>query len=279
MAKFGLIGYPISHSKSPALFMAGYPDYNHTYELLEERDLLAAINKFTDSDLQGVNVTAPFKDAVLEFTPFPDRIVSLLGSANVLIKGPEFSKEYPMLRSFNTDYYGVKNTVAELLDGDGGCYAGADRCTDAERSLLEEVKNVLVVGAGGAGKAAALAMHDMGYNVVLANRSADKAGRFAEKIGVEYAPLERLAECVESADMIIYALSFMLDGFDKYDFRGKVIFEANYANPLLSPDRGVESGLYISGKKWLFHQAIPAFELFTGEAPNVVLMRGVIGLL
>ncbi len=279
MAKFGLIGYPISHSKSPALFRAAYPNYEHSYELLEEKDLLTAINRFTDSDLKGVNVTAPFKDAVLDFTPFPDRVVSLLGSANVLIKGPEFSREYPVLRSFNTDYYGVRDTVAEMLACDGDCTAGRDACADAGRKLLKGVKNVLVVGAGGAGKAAALAMKDMGYKVVLANRSADKAGRFAAKIGVEYAPLERLAECVGNADMIIYALSFMLDGFDKYDFRGKAIFEANYANPLLSPDKGVESGLYISGKRWLYHQAVPAFELFTGEAPNEVLMRGVIGLL
>ncbi len=272
MAKFGLIGYPISHSKSPALFRAAYPNYDHSYELLEEQDLLEAIKRFTDSDLKGVNVTSPFKDKVMDFVPFPDRISSLLGSANVLIKDENFSGEYPVLRSCNTDYYGVKNAFLEFIGGDGNCIGG-----DADQ--IKVIRNVLVVGAGGAGKAAALAMKDMGYSVVLANRSAGKVERFAESIGVKYASLEDIAKCVEGADLIIYALSFMIEGFDKLDLSRKIVFEANYAKPSLSPVNGVETLAYIDGKKWLYHQAVPAFELFTGEAPNEVLMRGVIGLL
>lgn len=269
MSKFALIGSPISHSKSPALFAAAYSGNKHTYSLLEEDDVLKAVEKFLKSDLKGVNVTSPFKDKVMEFVNCPDRISSLLGSANVLIKGSGFTLESPKVYSYNTDYYGVKDTIVEFL---------------AQKDLLpcdvcqSGVGNVLVVGAGGAGKAAALAMCDMGFNVKLANRSAGKIAGFATEIGAEYVSLSELETAVIWADIIVYSLSFLVEGLQKCDFSKKIVFEANYAKPSFSPEKGLKCGLYIDGRNWLYHQAVPAFELFTGENPNTLAMRNIIGV-
>lgn len=269
MAKFGLFGSPISHSKSPALFSAGYGDSLHTYSLFETATADEAIELFRSSDILGANVTSPFKDKVMEYVTLPDRISSLLGSANVLIKDYSGADGKLQIRSYNTDYYGVKNTIGEFL---------------SKKELLPEalqskgISKVAVVGAGGAGKAAALAMCDAGYRVFLVNRSAGKVADFAELAGAEYVPLQESAEVLAQADIIIYSLSFLAPQLEGLDLSGKIIFEANYANASLSPEKGVSSALYIDGRYWLFHQAVPAFELFTGCTPNVLEMRKVMGI-
>ena len=58
--KFGLIGHPIAHSLSPALFKAGY-NGRYPYELIETADFEEAYQRFLD-DYDGFNVTAPFKE-------------------------------------------------------------------------------------------------------------------------------------------------------------------------------------------------------------------------
>ncbi len=256
MSRFGLIGNPISHSKSPSLFKAAYGNSHHTYSLFETQTVTEAIDLFEREDIAGVNVTSPFKDEVMDFVTLPDRISSILGSANVLIKG---EKEGEIL-SYNTDYYGVRRSVEALLDGPK--YKG----------------KVAVIGAGGAGKAAALAMRDMGFEVTILNRSSGKVKEFAGKIGTLYLPLEKLSDSISDSDIIIYALSFLLPGVESMDFRGKIIFEANYLSPSLSWVDNVESATYIDGRYWLYNQAIPAFELFTGEEPNTLEMRKVMGI-
>ena len=86
MARFGLIGNPIAHSKSPALFKAAYSGED-SYELIEAESLEASMDKFLNSDFKGINVTSPYKDVVMQYVSCPDRVSALLGSANVLLKG------------------------------------------------------------------------------------------------------------------------------------------------------------------------------------------------
>lgn len=269
MAAFGLIGNPISHSKSPALFKAAYGMDEHKYELIEASEMEEAVSLFLNGIYRGVNVTAPFKDGVMKYVTRPDRISSLLGSANVLIKGAGFAGGKGDIYSYNTDYYGVKETVEAFLN---------------KKDLLpvrireHGIHNVLVVGAGGAGKAATLAMADAGFKVFLANRSAGKTLEFAALAGAEYIPLSQVAECAGQADLIIYSLSFVIEQMKEADLSQKMVFEANYAHPGFAPGSGMDTGSYISGKYWLYNQAVPAFRLFTGQNPNILAMRKIIGM-
>ena len=254
MAKCSLIGNPISHSKSPALFEAAYGNGKHTYTLLEASTCKEAVYRFMEEGYTGTNVTSPFKDEVMEYITLPDSISSTLGSVNTIIrKGNE-------LHSYNTDYWGVKNTLLEFIP------------TPPEDRL--EMK-ALVVGAGGAGKAAALAARDMGMEVYFANRSSHAAGPFAQKIGAEYIPLEMIPSVLESCGLLIYNLSMEIEPLKGASLEGKVVFEANYARPNLS---GKGAGKYIDGRYWLYNQAIPAFRLFTGEEPDIAAMKKVMGI-
>lgn len=249
MAKCGLIGNPISHSKSPALFRAAYGEGPHTYSLIEAPTCKEAMQRFKEEGFTGTNVTSPFKDEVMEYVSLPDSISSTLGSANTII-----SRDGE-LHSYNTDYYGVKNTLEAFIPNPG-CRA-------------------LVIGAGGAGKAAALAVRDMGLEVYFANRSSHAAAPFAQKIGVEYVPLEKIPLLLPQADVIVYNLSMEIEPLSGVSLQGKIVFEANYAHPNLVHR---DAGLYIDGRYWLYNQAIPAFRLFTGEEPHTAPMKEVMGL-
>ena len=252
MAKFSLIGNPISHSKSPALFKAAYGECGHTYTLLEAPTCKEAIHRFMEEGYTGSNVTSPFKDDVMEYISLPDRISSTLGSANtILLKEGK-------LHSWNTDYYGVQNTLLEQLDPGNGTPLKA-----------------LVIGAGGAGKAAALAVKDMGMEVYFANRSSHAAKPFAQKIGAEYVGLEQIPLLLEQTDIIVYNLSIAIPQLDGVSLEGKIVFEANYAHPNLA-DKGASK--YIDGRYWLYNQAIPAFRIFTSQEPCTSAMREIMGL-
>ena len=308
MAKCGLIGNPISHSKSPALFAAAYGTGKHSYSLIEAPTCKEAMKRFADEGFTGTNVTSPFKDEVMEHVSLPDSITSLLGSANTIISSNG------KLSSYNTDYYGVKITLQAFLQATGNTGASLCATTDihpqlrnTEASLcattdihpqlrntkdplcasagtrlqsgnpLEHPKQLtaLVVGAGGAGKAAALAVKDMGMEVYFANRSSHAAKPFAEKIGAEYIPLDSIPLLLPKTDIIVYNLSMEIDPLKDISLEGKIVFEANYAHPNLN-NKGAHT--YIDGRYWLYNQAIPAFKLFTGEEPCTTAMARVMGL-
>lgn len=256
MAKFALIGNPIAHSKSPALFKAAYPGSHHTYTLLEAPTCREAMERFTQEGYSGCNVTSPFKDEVMQYVSLPDKISSTIGSANTII-----CKEGKFY-SYNTDYYGVKETLADFLK-------------DREYNFNGSTTTALVVGAGGAGKAAALAVRDMGMEVFLANRSSNAAAPYAARIGAEYIPLEKIPLVLPQTGIIIYNLSMEIPQLKNADLAGKVVFEANYAHPNLASSN---ASCYISGRYWLYNQAIPAYRLFTSEEPCTCAMRQVIGL-
>ena len=269
MAKFALIGNPIAHSKSPALFKAAYPGSHHTYTLLEAPTCREAMERFTQEGYSGCNVTSPFKDEVMQYVSLPDKISSTIGSANTII-----CKE-GKLYSYNTDYYGVKETLADFLRNTGYSFKNSTPTAPAVGAGGAGKAAALVVGAGGAGKAAALAVRDMGMEVFLANRSSDTAAPYAAKTGAEYIPLEKIPLVLPQTGIIIYNLSMEIPQLKNADLAGKVVFEANYAHPNLASSN---ASCYISGRYWLYNQAIPAYRLFTSEEPCTCAMRQVIEL-
>lgn len=248
--KFGLIGNPIEHSLSPALFKAAYGEnYEHTYELIEAEDVNAAIEKVCKGGYSGINITAPFKEEAMRYVTENERVTTLLGATNLLLM-KNGNKE-----AYNTDYKGVKEI--------------------ASRAFGPALQKAVVVGLGGAGKAAALALKDAGYETVICNRSLEKAASFASKIGVKYAALDQIPSLTAEKTFIAYALGVKIEQLvTKTLPKGSVLLEANYKNPAFKMEAAQNSNFkYISGIEWLISQAIPSFRLFTGQTPNVEAMR------
>ena len=152
---------------------------------------------------------------------------------------------------------------------------------------------ILVVGCGGAGKAAAAAAVTLGLNAVLMNRNLERAARLAEDLkgmgfDAEARPLEDFRTCFREADVIIYnipAAIHELDTLTEEDFtpgKPKFIFEANYKEPsfndgfLTEMRKANPLAQYTGGRTWLLYQAWTGYEIFTGEKPDLEKMSDVL---
>lgn len=235
MKRFGLIGNPLAGSLSPLLFAAAYGG-RYPYDLLEGAEFGASWQRFLDG-YDGINITAPFKlDAFRSVDVLTDG-ARLCGAVNLAVKTPEG------IAGYNTDVDGVEMAVEET---------GLS------------VSEALVVGCGGAGRAAAVAAMRMGCKVTLANRTAERATALASDLGCAWVPVEMLGDL--SPDLVIYTVPGPMDGLP--DFSGAVVLEANYRTPCLE-GRG---RAYVSGRRWLLYQAVAGYSIFTGETPDTAAM-------
>lgn len=153
MRLFGLIGFPLSHSFSEKYFKKKFeveniPDAEYRLFPLEDISIIPSLIH-QHKDLQGLNVTIPFKVSVL---PFLDAVVpeaAAVGAVNCIkIKRNVFGIT---LTGYNTDVYGFRESLLPALK---------PYHTDA-----------LVLGTGGASKAVCFALKQMGINYTLVSRS------------------------------------------------------------------------------------------------------------
>ena len=235
MKRFGLIGHPVAGSFSPKLFEAAYGG-RYTYDLIEGAEFGASWQRFLD-EYDGINITAPFKEFAFRAVDALSDDARLCGAVNLAVKTPAG------IVGYNTDVAGVVLAVRE---------AGLP------------VSEALVVGCGGAGRAAAVAALRLGCRVTLANRTPSRAAALAEELGCAWIPAENLAAL--SPDLVIYTVPGPMDGFP--EFPEAIILEANYRTPCLE-GRGKA---YISGLRWLLYQAVAGYEIFTGETPDADAM-------
>ena len=252
--RFGLIGHPIAHSLSPALFKAGY-EGRYPYELIEGENFEESYRKFLE-EYDGINVTAPFKELAFAKADILSPECESVGATNLLVKTPQGVK------AFNSDFLGVRMWLEEVA-----------------AEVLTEKISVLIVGLGGAGKAAAAAAESLGMKVVRMNRTVrDEKTR----------PLDDFKECFREADIIIYNIPITIPALNELtdqDFtpgKPKFILEANYKNPsfsheILTKMLGANPlARYTGGKTWLLYQAVTGYEIFTGEKPDLAGMYDVL---
>lgn len=239
MIKFGLIGDPISHSASPALFAKAYGG-RWQYDLIEGADFEASWRRFLN-EYQAINITAPFKEpafckvaeeGVLGGIPGQagNDVIRDLAAINIAVKEAD-----GRIRGYNSDYLGVKMLLEQKGYGKGS--------------------TVVVAGFGGAGRAAAAAAKALGCDVLVCNRT-----RYTPDIR----PLEELPVLSGVADILIYTLAFPIPEIKDLDC--PAILEANYRNPCLAGSPG-----YIPGTEWHRAQAETGYPLMTGESVSGTL--------
>jgi shikimate dehydrogenase len=153
MKKFGLIGYPLGHSFSKKYFAAkfeneGIRDCRYDLYEIEDISLLPSIIK-QNPELEGLNVTIPYKEKVLPYLDSIDPACEEIGAVNC-IKIKEGK-----LKGYNTDYIGFKESLNNWLKG--------------------EKPNALVLGTGGASKAVVKALKDLGISYLIVSRNPGEA--------------------------------------------------------------------------------------------------------
>lgn len=223
MDRFALIGTGIAHSQSPRLFAEAYGG-RYAYDLIDRQDFASAWEQFLIGPYRAINITAPFKaDAAAACVQSPE--VQAIGAANIAVKTADG------IVAYNSDYRGVLSLVRSLPD----------------------IRTAVIVGFGGAGKAAYHACLDAGLDVSVRRHA-------------ELAPSSCALSFPVEADLIVYTLPSEVPG--ARNMKCRYLLEANYKDPVFAsnPLPGTQ---YIPGTEWLLAQARTGYELMTGEKPNL----------
>jgi shikimate dehydrogenase len=265
----GVIGDPIEHTLSPAMHNAAFQHLGLDYAFLafhvKAGDLASAMRGVRGLGIHGLNVTMPHKTKILRYLNEADSTVRFLGSANTIRnEGGKFS-------GFSTDGAGAVNALREN---------GADPAG----------KNVLLLGAGGAAKAIAYALAQEAGALCILNRVPEKAAVLADNlshmfnnkiVGGALSP-NTLPLTLQSADILVNATSVGM-----HPNIGQSPVEPQWLKPdlavmdivynpvvtKLARDAKAAGANVISGVEMLLYQGAASFQIWTGRAAPVEVMR------
>lgn len=226
-----------------------------SYDLLEEDDFKKAFDRF-QHDYYAVNVTAPYKESAFKAADEPSPQCRAIGAANLLIN------RNGRVTAHNTDFIAVSEILQRWI-------------RQRESPIGSQKPKVLVVGCGGAGKAAAAAALSVGAEVTIANRTPETVLKFIDRlkkflrgqshpadfprdIQIRSIPLQSLPDEVHISDFIIYTLPLAVRELERCDFREKTVLEAKYYDTSIEKTPGPD---YIPGTEWLRLQALATYRL------------------
>lgn len=262
-AILGVVGNPARHSWSPRVhgMALKQAQLNALYVAFEPANLAGFLELADDENFRGLSVTAPFKREAFELCGVKDAGAEAAGAVNTLVR------EAAGWRGANTDVPAIRDTMDRAFALRGETAAG---------------KRVLVLGAGGAARAAAWALKSVDAQVTLAARDRGKAEALAAELGcaasgwdeVEGLAYDALVHCtpVGSAGSGTEEESPLPEAWLR---EGCVVLDAVY-RPIRTPllRTAVAKGCTpVPGGEWFVRQAIAQYRLFTNSEPDEEIMR------
>ncbi|NLI68887.1 MAG: shikimate dehydrogenase [Bacilli bacterium] len=263
--QLGLIGYPIKHSLSPWIHETFLEKTNlkGTYSIIEieERSFAEEIEKLKKRDIDGFNVTVPYKEKIIPFLDEIDPQASAIGAVNTVQ-----NKDGKWI-GYNTDGIGYMRSLI------------------SKYPELKKDKNIaiLLLGAGGAAKGILHALVENGYtNITIANRSLDRASELAKANGqIEILPLNDAEANLAAYSLIIQTTSVgMKPNADRSIIsltnvrKGAIVSDIVY-QPLVTnflKEASFHGARIHFGHTMLLYQAQYAFEIWTGIKPEIGTM-------
>jgi shikimate dehydrogenase len=262
----GVIGWPVTHSLSPRLhsyWLAAHGiDGAYVPLPVAREDFARVIDGLRRAGFVGVNVTVPHKEAAFALAHALDIYALAAGAVNLLL-----FREDGRIEGRNTDAGGLAASLQEAL--------GKNALSGKSAALL---------GAGGAARAAVLALADSGArDIRIVTRDLKRGETLARELSARVkAPLQAFAwdrwpDAAKDAALLVNATSAGMTGAPALDLPldplpvNAAVCDLVY-NPLETDllRRAQASGhRTIDGLGMLMYQAVPAFEAFYGEAPKV----------
>lgn len=244
---FSICGRPILLSRSPQIHnhwfrMAKLPA--HYFRLIAD-SAPAAVATYRKIGVAGFNVTAPFKQAISAEIDDLTPEARATGAVNLVLR------QGRQLRGFNTDVAGVAGVLAAV-----NCPHDVD---------------ALVLGAGGAARAAIYALKQLTARITIVNRTDVQAQSLAQEFDLTWRPFAERAVAVRQAPLIIAAVT-QTDNLIRPEWlhSSQIICDANYIHSNLEQVAAAAGCTYLSGQLWLEQQARQVFRLFTGLAAGAV---------
>jgi 3-dehydroquinate dehydratase/shikimate dehydrogenase len=245
---YGVAGDPVAHSLSPTIMNAAFrrENVNAVYLPLHAKTLKDLLKCVRDIPIHGLSITMPYKEAILPYLDNTDAHTTKIGACNTVVRGQDGK-----LYGFNTDTSGVVRPLERRLS----------TITDAK---------ILVLGAGGAARAAVFGLKERGAEVFILNRSlppAQKLARRAHARSLKRADLKKYA-----FDVIVNATPVGMNNsretpLQEKEINARFVFDMIY-DPgetrllKLAKERGAQ---IIPGIEMFVHQAARQFEIWTGK--------------
>jgi 3-dehydroquinate dehydratase/shikimate dehydrogenase len=245
---YGVAGDPVAHSLSPAIMNAAFrrENVNAVYLALHAKTLKDLLTCVREIPIHGLSITMPYKEAILPFLDNTDSHTTKIGACNTVVRAQDGK-----LYGFNTDTSGVVRPIERRL------------------STIQDAK-ILVLGAGGAARAAVFGLRERGAEVFILNRNvaaAQKLARRAHARSIKRADLKKY-----SFDVIINATPVGMGNLkdtplQEKEINARFVFDMIY-DPRetrllqLAKERGAQ---IIPGLEMFVHQAARQFEIWTGK--------------
>jgi shikimate dehydrogenase len=269
---FGILGDPVAHSLSPLMQNAAFAEAGidgvYVPFHVKPDDLKGAVEALRALRIRGVNVTVPHKEAICPFLDRLDPLAKLIGAVNTV------RNDEGILTGFNTDATGFLRSLEEDLH------------------WHPEGRRVLLLGAGGACRAAVAALAGAGVSrISIANRTEERGERLAQGFrglfpGTTFANLpldfDRLAAVLPEVDLVVNTSAVGLQEGTSVDLpwgllpRQALFYDMVYrrggTDLLIAAARhGIEGAC---GLGMLACQGEDAFLIWTGRRPAPGVMRG-----
>jgi 3-dehydroquinate dehydratase/shikimate dehydrogenase len=255
---YGVAGDPVAHSLSPVIMNIAMrrENVNAVYVALHAKSLKDLLACVRDIPIHGLSITMPYKQAILEHLDNTDSHTAKIGACNTVVRAQDGK-----LYGFNTDTAGVVRPL--------------------EQRIGIENARVLVLGAGGAARAAVFGLKERGAEVFILNRTVEagqKLARQAKARTVKRADLKKL-----SFDVIINATPVGMKNpkespLLEAEINAKYVFEMIYdpAETQLMKLARARGAQVIPGIEMFVQQAARQFEIWTGKpAPWDDMLRAV----
>jgi quinate/shikimate dehydrogenase (NAD+) len=268
----GLLGANIQGSMSPALFAdafaaAGIDGYYHLLDAdrLAERRLPQLLGAVKTAGFAGVNITYPFKQDIIPLLDAVDPEASEVGAVNTVSIAPD-----GRTTGYNFDRRGWRNSFLEVLGPNSA-----------------EGKTVVQVGAGGAGRAVAFALMDLGVaDLVLHDLDRARADALKSQLASQYGASRcRIAGSLEQdiarADGVVNATQVGMRGFPGCPVPVAAIKAEHWAadviyTPMQTAFLSAAAGKgarVLNGGGMCVHQAVAAFQCLAGVMPDVARLH------
>nr|WP_213806589.1 shikimate dehydrogenase [Granulicella sp. dw_53] len=256
---YGVAGNPIRSSLSPIMMNTAFrrETVNAVYLALQATKLPDLLKLVHEIPIQGFSVTMPLKQEIMAHLEKTDPLSAKIGACNTVLR------QEGKLYGFNTDVAGITGPLEKRLSLRGA--------------------KVLVLGAGGAARAAVFGVRDKGADVFILNRTPETAQKLARQSGSKTIKKEALPKT--TFDVIINATPIGMAGqkgaqmLEAKDLNTKLVFDLVY-NPLETPLLRLarqQNIPIITGIEMFVQQGARQFEIFTGKpAPEEEMLRVVI---
>jgi shikimate dehydrogenase len=264
MRRLGVLGWPVAHSRSPAMHNAalkalGMDDWRYQALPVPEELFDETVRALGAAGFHGENVTVPHKQAALALADRASVAAQAIGAANTLTFAPDGT-----IAAENTDAPGLIAALERLVD-------------------FPARPSVLVLGAGGSARAAVWALREAGAREVSVwNRTPERAVALAAELGARAVSRPERAELLVNCTSVglersasepegLNLLGLTFDQVGKYSHVVDLVYRSD-PTPLLAAARA-HGARTVDGLEILVEQGALSFELWTGRKAPLEVMR------